>query len=75
MDEEQIKKTLIIPKRIDNLLRIQSAIQNISQGQLIVDILTAGINPDLIPLLDMEMARPDDVAASEMAPKDKRNKK
>ncbi|HZK55446.1 MAG TPA: hypothetical protein VFC84_14780 [Desulfosporosinus sp.] len=67
MDNTEIKKTLIFPKRLDNVLRIQSAIKNISQGELIVNILTDAIDPKLYDLLDEPTPR-DAIAASEKAP-------
>lgn len=69
-EKDTIKKTLIIPKRLDNVLRIQAAIQNRSQADLIIDILESAIDPKLYELIDNA---PDakSIAASETAPKGK----
>lgn len=70
-EKDTIKKTLIFPKRLDNVLRIQAAINNISQADLIIDILESAIDPKLYELID-NAPNVDSVAASEAAPKDKR---
>lgn len=77
-EKDTVKKTLIFPRKLDNLLRVQSAIHNTSQGQEIVNILTRAIEPQIIKLLEAEQqfAEPAAIAASEHDPhKDKKNKK
>ena len=67
-EKDTIKKTIIFPKRLDNVLRIQAAISNRSQTDLIIDILEKSIDPKLYDLLD---DAPKEIAASETAPQGK----
>lgn len=53
-----------------DVLRIQAAIQNRSQADLIIDILESAIDPKLYELID-NAPNVGSVAASETAPKGK----
>ncbi len=56
-EKDTVKKTIIFPKRLDNVLRIQAAIADKSQTELIVEILENNVNPKLYDLLDDDNAK------------------